>query len=126
MHLVQRFYNGAEGIAALFKVFEEIKRRAGRRQRHDIARLREAVGHLDRRAEVRCLDERQLSRVIEIRCADGGSNALCRLTNNDRRLCMQADLVAERVKRDVLVVPAENDDRRLRQRMQTRDRARGA
>ena len=44
MHLVQRFYNGAEGIAALFKVFEEIKRRAGRRQRHDIARLREAVG----------------------------------------------------------------------------------
>ena len=65
MRLVQRFYNGAEGIAALFKVFEEIKRRAGRRQRHDIARLREAVGRLDRRAEVRCLDERQLSRVIE-------------------------------------------------------------
>ena len=65
MRLVQRFHNGAEGIAALFKVFEEIKRRAGRRQRHDIARLREIVGRLDRRAEVRHLDERQLSWVIE-------------------------------------------------------------
>ena len=39
---------------------------------------------------------------------------------------MQADLVTERIKRDVLVMPAEDDDRRLRQRVQARDRARGA
>ena len=65
MHLLQAFHNGAEGIAALGKVFEQIKRRTRRGERHGIARLRETIRRLDRRAKIRRFDERQLSRVIE-------------------------------------------------------------
>ena len=65
MHLLQVFHDGAEGIAALGKVFEQIKRRARRRERHGIARLRETIRRLDCRTKIRRFDERQLSRVIE-------------------------------------------------------------
>ena len=119
MHLLQTFHDGAESIAALGKVFEEVKRRTRRRERHGIARLRETIRRLDRRAKIRRFDERQLSRVIEFRAADGRRDALRRLADDDRRLRVQADLVAQLVKRDVLIMPAENDDRRLRQRVQT-------
>ena len=117
MHLLQAFHNGAEGIAALGKILEEVKRRTRRRERHGIARLRETVRRLDRRAKIRRFDERQLSRVIEFRAADGRRDALRRLADDDRRLRVQTDLVAQLVKRDVLIMPAENDDRRLRQRV---------
>ena len=65
MHLLQTFHDGAEGIAALGKVFEEVKRRARRRERHGVARLRETVRRLDRRTKILRFNERQLSRVIE-------------------------------------------------------------
>ena len=65
MHLLQAFHDGAESIAALGKILEEVKRRARRRERHGIARLRETIRRLDRRAKIRRFDERQLSRVIE-------------------------------------------------------------
>ena len=110
MHLLQAFHNGAEGIAALGKILEEVKRRTRRRERHGIARLRETVRRLDRRAKIRRFDERQFSRVIEFRAADGRRDALRRLTDDDRRLRVQTDLVAQLVKRDVLIVSAGNDD----------------
>ena len=100
-----------------------VKRRAGRRKQHEIPLLRARGGSKHCLAEIVDFPNREGFRGVQRRFCHGIIYLFRREAGEEQRFDVAADLIAERIKRDVLVIPARDKDGLLPQRVKPSDRA---
>ena len=113
-------------IAALGEVFEVVKGCTGRRQQHDISRLGRGRRRAHRSVEIRDEHDIQSAVGIEGRDRDRRADLLRRVTRQNNAPGQLTERVPQRIKGDMLIIAADDDDGLALKGAETGDRPAGA